>query len=183
MTIITTLPVFLPVTLSVSYLPQTNVSAFFLLYYSAFSFIPPETCFWRCTENSFSAFLHLITLFLTNVKAFFGLSAVVKLCLELSRSKNLFCGLFPANPDYSTCISLKKRSYSFLAKLGSIQLFRTWKRFFACLQLITLILAISHSEECFCFFATKLRFFQLYRTENPFLCLFAGCTLLLSSLH
>lgn len=59
-------------------------------------------------KTAFLPFCTLITLFLTNVKAFFGLSAVVMLCLELSRSKNLFCGLFPANPDYSTFISLKK---------------------------------------------------------------------------
>ena len=38
--------------------------------------------------------------------------------------------------------------------------------FFACLQLITLIVALSHSQQHSCIFAAKLRSFQLSRTKN-----------------
>ena len=47
---------------------------------------------------------------------------------------------------------------------------------FACLQLITLIVALSQSQQHFCIFAAKLRSFQLSGTKNRF----CTCLLLLS---
>ena len=51
------------------------------------------------------------------------------------------------------------------------------EKIFACLQLITLIVALSQSQQHFCIFAAKLRSFQLSRTKKLFLSLFAVVTL------
>ena len=75
--------------------------------------------------------------------------------------------LFQANHVDCIYITLKR---TFLLFCCLITLFSV---FFACLQLITLIVALSQSQQHFCIFAAKLRSFQLSPTKNRF------CTCLL----
>ena len=63
-------------------------------------------------------------------------------------------------------ISLKTTFSLFCCYTTLFFAFLHWIKVFACLQLITLILAISPSLQHFCFFVAKLRSFQVYRTEN-----------------
>ena len=65
--------------------------------------------------------------------------------------------LSSANHVDCTYISLKVTFCCFVAKLLCFQLFCTGKRFSPVWQVITMILAISHSQQHFCIFSAQLR--------------------------
>ena len=81
---------------------------------------------------------------------------------------------FTANHVFFTHISLTRSFVLLCCLITPFSAFSHWKKGFACLQLITLIVAISHSQQNFCLFAAKLHSFQPYHTKILFCALFFG---------
>ena len=80
-------------------------------------------------------------------------------------SKTCYFQFFFALKDFRPFVSASKELLvCFGAKLRCFQVFLHWIKILACLQLITLIRAISHSKNSSFCFGAKFRCFQLFCT-------------------
>ena len=91
-------------------------------------------------------------------------------------SKTCYFQFFFALKDFRLFVSASKELLvCFGAKLRCFQVFLHWIKILACLQLITLIRAISHSKNSSFCFGAKFRCFQLFCTgEREVFRLFAA---------